>query len=159
MSYQSKEDLERWWSTPDAWQYETTHDDYIRKEKILELMTYYNRALDIGAGEGFITKDIPAKTIEAIEISDNAAKRLPEPIKRVSEPTGEYDLILATGVFYDQYNWQQMHEWILEHSNGTIITSNIKDWEHPLPLTPIHEEEFRYRQYTQHLCVYSTISG
>lgn len=157
---QSKDELERWYSQADPWKYETTNDDAKRKQIILsKLSGKYKRALDIGAGEGFITKDLPATTIEAIEISDLAASRFPENVKRVHGPKGTYDLIIATGVFYDQYNWKQMHQWILDHASGTIVTSNIKSWEHPLPLTPVSETEFLYREYVQHLCVYYITSG
>lgn len=152
---QTKQELEQWYSQPDPWSYETTSDDVFRKKKILSLLRgEYNRALDIGAGEGFITRDLPAKVIEAIEVSDLAAKRLPEGILRVTEPSGEYDLVVATGVFYDQYNWKQMHEWILKYAKGVVLTSNIKSWEHPLPVKPIYEEDYQYREYTQHLCLY-----
>lgn len=156
---QSKEALEHWHKNKDPWGYETNPDDIARKAKILRYLSPWNftRALDIGAGEGFITKDLPSSLIHAIEISDNASKRFPKNVKRVKKPIGEYDLIIATGVFYDQYDWQQMHEWIIKHSKGIILTSNIKSWEHPLPLTPIHEEDYPYREYTQHLCIYVTI--
>lgn len=158
---QTKEELNNWYSIPDPWKYETNPDDLLRKKKILNQLTgQFKRALDIGAGEGFITKDLPAKTIEAIEVSDLAAKRLPSGILRVAEPTGEYDLILATGVFYDQYDWKQMHQWILDHAKGLVLTSNIKSWEHPLPVKPFYEEDYQYREYKQHLCLFdfATIS-
>lgn len=153
---QSKQELDVWHTQKDAWGYESHPDDKTRKNRILSLLRgTYKRALDVGAGEGWITKDLPAKSIEAIEISDVAASRFPKNIKRVHKPTGKYDLIIATGVFYDQYDWQQMHGWILKHASGTVLTSNIKSWEHPLPIKPIHEEDFNYREYTQHLCIYS----
>lgn len=151
---QSKIELERWYQKTDPWGYTTHADDRRRKEKILSHLHTYDRALDIGAGEGFITKDLPAKFIHAIEISDEAAQRFPLNIKRVSEPQGMYDLIIATGVFYDQYDWRQMHQWIMDHASGTVLTSNIKTWEHPLPAQPVYEEDFKYRGYIQHLCLY-----
>lgn len=155
---QSKTDIETWYRSEDPWQYKNNPDDTRRKQVILnelkQIKSHYLKALDIGAGEGWITKDLPADDIYAIEWSDEAAKRLPEPIKRVFKPEGEYDLIIATGVFYDQYDWQQMHQWILEHSVGIVLTSNIKSWEHPLPKKPMKEMEFPYREYNQHLCLY-----
>lgn len=156
---QTKDELDRWYTQRDPWNYYHQKDDQKRKEIILSYLGHYERALDIGAGEGFITKDLPAVSIEAIEISDRAAERLPKNVRRVHTPRGKYDLIIATGVFYDQYDWRQMHEWVLKHANGTVLTSNIKSWEHPLPLTPIKETEFIYRDYIQHLCVYSITSA
>lgn len=157
---QTKQDLEQWHATKDAWGYETNPEDAKRKTKILSLLKPAKRALDLGAGEGFITRDLPAKEIYAIEISDNAASRFPKHVKRIHKPEGKYDLIIATGVFYDQYNWTQMHYWIYKHANGQVLTSNIKSWEHPLDIAPVYEEDYPYREYTQHLCLYdfATIS-
>lgn len=152
---QSKKELDKWYSAQDPWQYENNPHDIYRKEKILTLIAGdYRRALDIGAGEGWITKDLPAKEIHAIEISDVAASRFPKNVTRVSEPWGKYDLIIATGVFYDQYDYKQMHQWIISHASGKVLTSNIKAWEHPLPAKPYYEEDYEYRNYTQHLCLY-----
>lgn len=158
---QTKQDLEDWWLTEDAWRYETTPDDAVRKQHILNAINPhapFKRALDIGAGEGFITRDLPAKKIEAIEISDNAAKRLPENVKRVVNPSGEYDLIVCTGMLYDQYDHNTFLSWIRSHiaPGGVIVTCNIKDWEiNSLPSEhQKHEYEFPYRTYTQKLRVY-----
>lgn len=152
---QSKQDIENWYNESDPWQYETHPDDKKRKDIILSHLTKrYKRALDIGAGEGFLTKDLPADEIHAIEISDQAASRLPSNIKRVHQPEGMYDLIIATGVFYDQYDWQQFHKWIEQHASGLVLTSNIASWEHELPHNPILTQTFPYREYNQHLCLY-----
>lgn len=153
---QSKEELESWHSQKDAWGYEQNPEDLKRKERLLSYMKTYKRALDIGACEGFITKDIPAKEIHAIEISDLAASRFPKNITRVHKPEGKYDLILATGIMYQQYDHQTFIEWIKNHACGTVILSNIKDWEVDLsPLgEPIYTEEYPYREYTQKLRIY-----
>lgn len=156
---QSKQDMEDWWSKPDAWGYKTNIDDQDRKQAILDALTPFTpfkRALDIGAGEGFITKDLPAQEIEAIEISDTAAERLPSNIKRVKEPTGEYDLIICTGMLYEQYDYEKFIDWMKKHANGIILTCNIKDWEiNPLSSEAlVHKYEFPYRTYTQILKVY-----
>lgn len=130
----------------------------MRKEKILNhLQNKYNRALDIGAGEGFITKDLPAKEIFAYEISDNASSRLPENVKRTTQPEGKYDLIIATGVLYEQYNWREMLDLIKKHANGTVLLSNIKAWEVKEVEElgePIFTEEYPYREYIQKLRIY-----
>lgn len=151
---QSKQEIETWYQRHDPWQYENNPDDIHRKEIILNHLGKYNRALDIGAGEGWITKDLPADHIEAIEWSDTAAQRFPKNITRVMEPTGQYDLIIATGVFYPQYDWKQMHEWIYHHATDTVLTSNIKSWEIPLEWEPVKVVEYPYREYTQRLCIY-----
>lgn len=130
----------------------------MRKEKILShLKKKYKRALDIGAGEGFITKDLPAKEIYAYEISDNASERLPKNVKRILKPDGKYDLIIATGVLYPQYNAKEILDIIKTHASGTILLSNIADWEvkdvEELGV-PLLVEEYPYREYTQRLRIY-----
>lgn len=154
---QSKEEIEKEAEIEDHWGYETNEWDTFRKNKILSLLKEYNRALDIGAHEGFITRDLPAKEIHAYELSDNAAKRLPEGILRVTEPTGEYDLIVATGIMYQHYDFRKFLDIIKKHAKGTVLLSNIKDWEvkevEELG-TPIYTEEYPYRQYTQKLRIY-----
>lgn len=159
MARQSKQDLEDFYSTSDPWGYQDNSDDIVRKQIILDALTPFapfKRALDIGCGEGFITKDLPAKVIEGIEISDTASERLPSNVKRVKEPKGKYDLIICTGMLYEQYDYEQFIKWIEEHANGIILTCNIKGWEHnPLPSgAMIHLYEFPYRTYTQSLKVY-----
>lgn len=102
---QTKEELDNWYRYPDPWAYETTQDDLDRKQKIIDLLsTRYQRAIDIGCGEGFVTRDLPAIEIHGIEISDLAASRLPWNVKRVHEPEGIYDLVMTTGTLYTQYN-------------------------------------------------------
>lgn len=155
---QSKDSLEEWYSLVDPWGYATNPDDLQRKQRILEAIPEkdYQRALDIGAGEGFITVDLPAKEIEAIELSDAAAERLPKGIKRVAKPHGDYDLIVCTGMLYAQYDHQQFLDWIREHGIDIVVTSNIKDWEiNDLPEDKqIYQVVFPYREYEQILRVY-----
>jgi trans-aconitate methyltransferase len=153
---QSKAELEDWYQDKDPWGYKTNPDDQKRKEKILAAIPKkkYKRALDIGAGEGFITKDLPAAEIHAIEVSDKAAKRLPRNVKRVKQPEGKYDLILATGVLYKQYDYETMLKWIKDHASGVVVTCNIKDWEIPLDLGESKDTTFKYRDYEQMLRVF-----
>ena len=55
MKRQSKEEAEKWYEKPDQWKYWDCEDDQIRKKEILSMLDTYETALDIGAGEGFIT--------------------------------------------------------------------------------------------------------
>lgn len=154
---QSKDELEQHYATPDPWGYQTNKDDAIRKQKILSHVTsMYHRVLDIGAGEGFILSGILAPVRHAYEMSDNATKRLPGGIFRVTEPYGKYDLILACGVLYKQYDYEKFHELISKHASKHVITCNISDWEvNNLPAHKIiAEERFPYREYTEHLVKY-----
>lgn len=163
---QTKAEIEKWYEKKDPWGYEKHPDDIKRRNLILYRLRdlawklpdlFFERALDIGAGEGFITQDLPAGEVYAIEWSDRAAARLPVPIERIDKPDGMYDLIIATGVLYDQYDNMQIQDWIEGHASGIVLTCNIKSWERNyLDATKIiHEEEFPYREYTQHLVIYN----
>ncbi len=153
---QTKEELEQWYKTPDPWEYETTQDDQIRKDLLLNMLTIrYRRALDIGCGEGFVTRDLPAIDIHGIEISDLAASPLPWNVKRVHEPEGFYDLVMTTGTLYQQYNHEKIAEWIRRCAYRHVLVAGIKDWLIPYNFgTPIAAKEFQYRQYTQSVILY-----
>jgi len=157
----SPEYLESKYETRDPWGYRIHPDDIERKRRILavieELVTThtFQRALDIGAGEGWITAELPAEEIEAIEISDNAASRFPDHVRRVNAPTGHYSLILATGILYAHYNVDLFHHWIRRHASGLVVTCNLADSEVPLDAETIYEERFPYRDRVQHLAVYT----
>ena len=120
------EELESQYNNLDPWQYETNPDDIYRKKFYLTVLSDLNsdnwkRALDIGAGEGFITRDLPADEIHAIESSDQAASRLPENVKRVYEPQGKYDLIICTGTLYEPYDHKKIYNNIIKSSCKTIL--------------------------------------
>lgn len=152
---QTKEELEKWHRKKDAWGYETNQFDLERKKIILSLLGNYDKALDIGAGEGWITKDLPVKEIHAIEISDNASSRFPNNIKRVFKPEGKYDLVITTGTLYEQYDCEQILNWIKDSSIGNVLIAGIKDWLIELPKPDIYKE-FKYRNYTQSVYFYET---
>lgn len=154
---QSKKEIELWFETKDPWGYEHNPEDIRRKEYILSFLDKrYKRALDIGCGEGWITQYLPARLIYGYEISDNAAKRFPEKVKRETEPNGEYDLIVATGVMYKHYDHEKFLNIILNHASGVVLLSNIKDWEVDLSRlgAPVFQTEYPYREFTQSLKIY-----
>lgn len=160
MSRHTKEYLEEKYEDVDPWEYQLY--DISRKEHILQACYAhmpkrepYGYALDIGCGEGWITKDLPAFVVHGIEISDNAASRLPDTVERVLEPQAEYDLIVATGVLYDHYNLEQIVDWIERSAIGIVVTCHIMKYERPLDLDRlIYEDTFDYRAGTQILRVY-----
>lgn len=153
---QTKEELELWYKDKDPWGYETNPDDKIRRRNILSMMFYYERALDIGAGEGFVTTKIPADEIHGIEISDAAAERFPQNVKRVYEPEGKYDLVMTTGTLYEQYDHKQIVDWIHQSASRHVLISGIKDWLLPYTFGKVlMHKEFPYREYTQSLTLYA----
>jgi SAM-dependent methyltransferase len=155
---QTKEELELWYQNSDPWAYKITKDDLDRRHKIckiLESYLPYERALDIGCGEGFVTEHIRANVIHGIEISDKAAKRFSSKITRVHEPDGKYDLVTTTGTMYPQYNHQQIYDWVMNSAARIILIAGIKDWLIPYKYGKIlYREEFTYREYVQQVTVY-----
>jgi len=150
-----KEYLEKFYSTPDPWGYQKNKDDIKRKKIILKKIDgKFKRALDIGCGEGWITKDLPADMIYGYEISDNACKRFPKNVKRILEPKGKYDLIIATGVLYEHYDYEFFHKMIEKHASGIVLTCNLLLEEMPLNKKPIFKTQFLYRERIEQLRVY-----
>lgn len=156
-----KESMDEFYKNPDPWGFQSNPDDQKRKERILCALSKYapfNRAIDLGAGEGWITKDLPAKNIFAYEISDIAKSRLPENVKPVDSPSGKYDLVVATGVLYKHYDIESLLEMIKNHASKYILTCNIQQWEDPRVLglgKHLVFDFFPYRQYTQSLRLFS----
>lgn len=158
-SVEDKDRLEEFYQKPDPWDYQTNPDDQERKQRIVSLLEgygVYRRALDIGAGEGWITSSLPAKEIFGIEISDTAANRFPANVRRAHEPDGLYDLVITTGTLYRHYDYKQIVDWLKNHSCGDILIAGIKEW---LINTdgfgePITIHEFKYRDYTQQIRMY-----
>jgi hypothetical protein len=152
---QSREDLEDWYANPDPWGFQTNPADADRKARILAAMKRpgpkYKRALDVGCGEGWITKDLPAAVIHGLELSETARARIPASVVAVEEPSGKYDLILVSGILYAQYDWRGVHELVQAHAakGATVVTCHIKDLEQPLPGEPEWVEEFPYREYVE----------
>ena len=156
---QTKQELEEWYEQDDPWEYTVTPDDIYRKRFYLTVLEglgeYYDRALDVGAGEGFITGDLPAKEIHAIEISDNAASRLPKNVERVFAPEGKYDLVLVTGLLYRQYDHERIARLVSDAASKYVCVGGIEDWLLPYPFGRMVETfRFPYREYTSVFNVY-----
>jgi len=161
---QSKEELEKWYEKEDPWGYKNNKDDDKRKEYILKelwLYPFFNKALDLGCGEGFLTKYLPAKKIYGYDISDTALSRLPKnviPLKR-NEIIDKYDLIIATGILYKHYNYMDFINIINKYASGIVLTCNIKDWEKGINLLKnekIHRRmEFKYKKYIEILRIFN----
>lgn len=158
---QTKQDLDNFYTMSDPWGYETNKWDELRKDFIVTTARKYcplgAKVLDIGCGEGFITKDLPGN-LYGIELSNVAAARLPDKIRRIERPLSKYELVVACGVLYEQYDYEHMHKLILKAiaTGGYVITCNIWDWEiNQLPRDKMVEVKFfPYREYQQVLRVY-----
>jgi hypothetical protein len=124
----------------DPWSYQRTADDAFRKEKVIAACLLmapfpgkYRRALDIGAGEGWITRDLPAMEKFGVEISDAAASRFPDEVMRVAAGTfaGAFNLVISTETMFEHYNWKAIRDQIIAAAapGGVIVTCNNPKWE------------------------------
>jgi hypothetical protein len=153
---QTKQELEHWYTDSDPWNYQQDPEDTYRKNFYMAVLEdvgpVFSKALDIGAGEGWITKDLPAIEKHAFEISDTAATRLPDGVERVTKISGKYDLVTATGVLYEQYNHPAManliHSVSAKSCDTIIMIAGIKDWIQPYTFgKQIRHFEIPYREY------------
>jgi trans-aconitate methyltransferase len=142
--------FETWYSKEDPWGYRSTSDDATRKLEILQTLQLYapfTRALDIGCGEGFITEDLPAASIDGLEISDKAAARLSPKVRRVLVPDGHYDLVITTGTLYKEYDHAQIASWISTSASRLVLVCGIRDWLLPYSFGKVLQtKEFSYRE-------------
>ena len=156
---QTKAELEAHYAGPDPWGYKKNPDDINRREKIVNLLRDryqgFARALDIGAGEGWITIGLPAGELWGYELSENARSRMPFGVIPTIAPEGEYDLVVATGVLYAHYDFQTFLTLIKKHSSHVVLTSSMKHAEielirnkefveKSLGLKEVYAEEFDY---------------
>lgn len=122
---------DEFYKTPDPWGYKTSEVDRVRKVKILAtLVKYgpYESALDIGCGEGWITTDIPATDIFGYEISEVAKSRWPKNINEHCDGY-KYDLVLATGVLYSDYEFPALFGLINDTAAKYLVTCHIASRE------------------------------
>lgn len=161
---QTKAWAEDQYSKTDPWRYQVNADDSTRKSKVIAACMLlaptpigYLRALDIGAGEGWITKDLPAKEKFGLELSDTSASRFPKDVARVSGETlqdGSFDLVVSTETMFEHYNWKLIRDQILKACapGGIIVTANNTKWEVKALAkelgAPILQHDFPYKGMT-----------
>ena len=155
---QTGAELDKWWAKPDAWGYKTNKDDLYRKHRINKAITKYCKGqsiVDIGAGEGWITQDLPIETKYATDISEVAQARFPEGIEIY---TGQpVDIALTCGTLYKQYDHEGMAQQIRGTKAKYIVIAGINDWLIDYDFGEvIHKETFPYREYEQRLTVFKT---
>jgi hypothetical protein len=174
---QDPDEINKSYETQDPWKYQVTPDDHTRKKIIIETAHmfappggHFMRALDLGAGEAWITKDLPAIFKHGYELSANAAKRFPEGVYHSLEPAGPFDLVTAMGVLYEHYDYDKFFKLMAIHANNVLITCNIKTWERNemademwvrkyLGMKQVLQNEFPYREWTQMLRVFKKIGA
>lgn len=156
---QSAQELESWYSEPDRWGYFSNPEDSKRLNYLIDTIkigkNQYERALDVGCGEGFITRHLPANEIHGLDISNNALNRLPENVIPIQKPIGKYDLVISSGTLYSQYDHESMAKLIKEYSSQYILIAGILEWLVPYSFGKIISEvSFQYREFTQKATLY-----
>lgn len=167
-------ELEDWHRQHDPWGYESSPEDRRRKEILLSEIPEgtYQRVLDIGCGQGFLTKDLPGEQIVGVDIAAEAiahARRLASArlqfkqgsifgLEKVVEPG--FDLIVITGVLYPQYIahalptvYRTMDR--LLNNGGLLLSVHIEDWyQARFPYLMLRQHMYPYREFTHRLELY-----
>jgi len=171
---QSISELEDFYGIADPWGFEHNPEDKKRKEILLSEIPdrKYERVLDIGCGNGFITRDLPGREIIGADISSTAvghARKYESPrlrfvcasifdLPKCTE--GTFDLVLITGVLYPQYigrSYNFIYPIVesLLRENGILVSVHIDDWySGRFPFLLLNELHYPYREYIHRLEVY-----
>jgi SAM-dependent methyltransferase len=177
---QSQAELDEFWQTEDPWGFRTNKHDAVRVAELLSALPErtYDRTLDIGCGDGFLTFNLPGKEVVGIELAERAlgwARKTAD-----SRPDGarfrfvtgsifdlplldlgRFDLIVITGVLYPQYIGDAFSviDATVQDSlaeDGILATAHIREWYgHGFSLLRLHRRRYRYREYEHLLEVYS----
>ena len=174
---QPQDEIEKWFDKPDPWNYEGNRSDTGRRATLLSVLPRkrYQRILDIGCGDGFITNRLPGDKVIGVDVSNRAIQIARD--KYRDQPHLEFhaqslfelpeagwkqpfDLIVITGVLYPQYiaEGEQLAFGILDKlliPGGHLVSVHIDEWyRFRFPYLTIHREYYSYREYTHHLEVY-----
>jgi hypothetical protein len=130
------------YSRPDPFKYRDTPDDWLRLALVRDILLAHERipalpyrtALDIGAGEGFITDSLPAVDKWGFDVSADAMERFPPTVSRfdpVLNSAKKFDLICAMGVLYPFYETSRIRYWMAKHRHELthFLIAGVPDWE------------------------------
>ena len=171
------DDLEKWWENPDPWGYENNPDDMNRKAMLLSVLPkkQYQKVLDLGCGNGFVTTRLPGKEIIGVDVSANAIRHAKDRSKEFPHIqylqhsifdlpdlgwSASFDLIIITGVLYPQYigKSEKLAYIILDDllkKNGHLVSCHIEEWyQCRFPYITLHRDYYPYREYVHILEVY-----
>lgn len=172
---QKIKDLEDWHNKKDPWDYENNKHDFKRKQILLSEIPdiQYKNVLDIGCGQGFITKDLPGVNVFGVDISNKAIEYAKEQecdnlkffqgsIFEVDKYFDfDFDLIIITGVLYEQYIGKSntlIYNIIdkLLAKRGVLVSVHINEWYYSqFPYLKIKQIYYPYREYNHTLEIYS----
>lgn len=174
---QPLKELENWQKKQDPWSYENNPEDEKRKDILLSEIPIkeYSSVLDIGCGQGFITKHLHGKMITGTDISKAAIKIAKKYIKNKNIkfiqndifdlnqkfPDDKFDLIIITGVLYPQYIGKSstlIYKIIDKALNkkGILVSVHINDWYvSRFPYLLLKEYYYNYREFVHKLEIYT----
>ncbi len=172
---QSKNSLDIFHKNEDPWGYESNNEDLSRKEILLRHIpaNNYKNVLDIGCGQGFITKDLPGENIWGIDISEKAIDfaNKNKQSNRINFKQGsifevdklfdiEFNLLIITGVLYPQYIGNSssliylLIDKILE-KKGVLISVHINEWyKCQFPYIKTMQHFYMYREFIHNFEIY-----
>lgn len=164
------------YAVPDPWDYDTTPDDEVRAARLLSHLPDrgYARTLDVGCGNGFLTVRLPGDEVVGCDISgkavgwareraaarDDADRFRFETASLFDLPSlalGRFDLVVITGVLYEQYVGRSfaLVRLIVDDllaEGGVLASVHIDDWfPHRFPYTTLRLSIDRYREYHHRL--------
>ena len=171
---QDKDALEELYTQHDPWGYENNPDDLRRRAELLSLISGLRpqRTLDIGCGDGFITFSLPGAQVIGVDIAENAIgiahsvqKNRPDGARFLFKacsifnldeifPPQTFDLIVITGVLYQQYigDAKSVVRLLIDRllvPGGILVCCHIEDWYKPFfCYTTIDQAKYPYRNYT-----------
>ena len=176
---QTQQELDDFYKNPDPWAYKSNPDDIRRRHELLACLpnNKYQRVLDIGCGNGFLTSQLPGSEVIGVDLSASAVDWAKESVSEVadssrfkfqqasifelkSEKLGKFDLIIITGLLYKQYIGKSnslIFEIIddLLSAGGVLATCHIHNWNPPkFPYALIDINLYQYRDYFHRLEIY-----
>jgi len=176
---QTVAELDEFYHRADPWDYENNPDDRERKRKLLSLLPSgeLNRTLDIGCGDGFITFDLPGKSVVGVDLSTRAIEFAKQRasvredgdrfeyyamslFNLSKKDLGSFNLIVITGVLYKQYigSSSALVNLIIDdllEPGGYLVSCHINEWlMSSFPYNRVDASLYNYRGYTHKLEVY-----
>lgn len=126
------------YTTPDPFGYRASSDDWLRRALVRAVLspentTTYQRALDLGAGEGFVSENLPAASVWGYDVNPTAMGRFPPNVLKFDPVlhAEKFDLICAMGVIYPFYDTGDLLEMMTRFRKPEthFLIAGVPDWE------------------------------